>query len=57
MVHKDNEFWYKESSGGSMGSHLLIMRGTRYVGHFYPNATKSQDIDDLLELLGGARGN
>ena len=45
------KFWDKGSMGGSMGSHILIMRGKNYVGHFYPDATDPQDVEDLIEGL------
>lgn len=52
-TNKLEGFWIKESSGGAMGSHLLVMRGDRYVAHLYEDGQSSQDWQDLQALIEG----
>ena len=42
---------WRNSPGGAMGPHLILMLGDRYVGHFYVDASDGVDVDAVLEHM------
>jgi hypothetical protein len=51
--NKKDGFWLKESRGGEMGTHLIVMRNGRCVAHLYEDGQSSQDWEDLQAFIEG----